>query len=201
MRLRHQAVIGGDNQHDDVGDIRASRAHGRESGMTGRVEESDLACLCNRPVGADVLRDSAGFARRDARLANRIHQRSLAVIDMAHERDNRAARLEFFFLLDDRRRRRDNDLLYLVNAAAFLAAFFFQNKSVSLRNLRRDIGLDRLVRVRENIEVIHQLFDQLEIFQTELRRQILHNDRRLDMMTFFGSSSTGGATFRRLSIS
>ena len=43
-------------------------------------------------VGADVLRDSAGFARGDARLANRVHQRSLAVIDVAHESDDRRAR-------------------------------------------------------------------------------------------------------------
>ena len=40
-------------------------------------------------VSADVLGDSAGFARGDARLANRIHQRGLAVIDVAHERDDR----------------------------------------------------------------------------------------------------------------
>ena len=41
-------------------------------------------------VSADVLRDSAGFARRDPRLANRVHQRRLAVIDVAHESDDRA---------------------------------------------------------------------------------------------------------------
>ena len=46
---------------------------------------------------------------------------------------------------------------------------------------RRDIGLDRLVRVRENVEVVHQLLDELEIFQAELRRQILDDDRRLDV--------------------
>ena len=55
-------------------------------------------------VGADVLRDAAGFARGDARLADRIHERSLAVIDVTHERDDGRAELEFFFLLDDRRR-------------------------------------------------------------------------------------------------
>ena len=91
------------------------------------------------------------------------------------------ARLEFFFFLDYRRRRRDNHLFYLVNAAAFFAAFFFENKSVLLRNLRRDIRLDRLVGVYENVEIVHQLLDELEIFQPELRRQILHDDRRLDV--------------------
>ena len=44
-------------------------------------------------------------------------------------------------------------LFFLVHAAAFFAAFFFENESVLLRNLRRDIGLDRLVLVHENVEV------------------------------------------------
>ena len=43
-------------------------------------------------VGADVLRDAAGFALGDARLANRVEQRRLAVIDVAHDRDDRPAR-------------------------------------------------------------------------------------------------------------
>ena len=44
--LRHDAVIGGDDEHDDVGDVRAARAHGREGGVAGRVEESDRAGRC-----------------------------------------------------------------------------------------------------------------------------------------------------------
>ena len=41
-RLRHHAVIRGDDEHDDVRDVRAARAHGTERGVAGRVEESDL---------------------------------------------------------------------------------------------------------------------------------------------------------------
>ena len=109
-----------------------ARAHRGEGRVTGRVEKRDASPFVIDRVGADVLRDSAGFARRDARLANRVHQRRFAVIDVAHESDDRPARLEFFLLLDDRRRRRDDDLLDLVNAAAFLAALFFENESVLL---------------------------------------------------------------------
>ena len=47
-RLRHEAVVGRDNKHDDVGHVRAARAHRREGGVTGRVEKSDASCLCNR---------------------------------------------------------------------------------------------------------------------------------------------------------
>ena len=78
-------------------------------------------------------------------------------------------RFEFFFLLDDRRRRRDHDLLDLVDAAAFLAALHFENETVLRTNLSRDVRLDRQVVIGENVVVIHQLFDELEILQAELR--------------------------------
>ena len=53
-----------------------------------------LCPLCVDAVGADVLGDAAGFARRDARLADRVHQRGLAVVDVAHEGHDRRAQLE-----------------------------------------------------------------------------------------------------------
>ncbi len=111
-----------------------------------------------------MLRDSAGFASGDARLADRIHERRLAVIDVTHERNDRSAQLEFLFLFDDGRRRGDDDLFDFVNAAAFFAAFHFENEAVLLANLRRDIRLDRLILVGENVAVVHQLLDELEIF-------------------------------------
>ncbi len=40
-------------------------------------------------VGADVLGDAAGFAGRHVRLADRVQQRRLAVVDMAHDGDDR----------------------------------------------------------------------------------------------------------------
>ena len=131
-------------------------------------------------IGADVLRDSAGFAGRDARLADRVHQRSFAVVDVAHESDDGTAKLEFLFLLNDRRRWRDDDLLDLVNAAAFFADFLLENKAVALRDLRRDVGLDRLIEVGENIDV-HQLCDELMRFQSEIRGELFNDDRRLDV--------------------
>lgn len=73
------------------------------------------------------------------------------MVDVAHERDDRPADLEFFFLLDDWGRRRDHYLLDLMNATAFLTAFHFENEPVLLANLRRDVRLDRLVDVRENV--------------------------------------------------
>ena len=122
-------------------------------------------------VGADVLRDAAGFARRDARLADRVHQRRLAVIDVAHESDDRRrAVLSSSSFSMTGGGGATTTCSTLVNAAAFFAAFHFENEAVLLANLRRDFRLDRLVRIRENVEVIHQLLDELEIFHAELRR-------------------------------
>ncbi len=180
-RLRHEAVIRRDDEHDDIGHIRAARAHGGKGGVAGGVEKSDAGPFVIDRVSADVLGDAAGFARRDARLADRVHERGLAMVDVAHERDDRRAQLELFFLFDDRRRRRDHHLLDLVHAAAFFAAFHLEDEAVLLANFRRHFGFHRQVGIRENVEVVHQLADELEILQPELRREILDDDRRLDV--------------------
>ena len=89
-RLRHDAVVGRDDQDDDVGDARAAGAHHRERFVAGRVEEHDVAVVDLHRVGADVLGDAAGFALGDARLADGVEQRRLAVVDVAHDGDDRA---------------------------------------------------------------------------------------------------------------
>ena len=57
-------------------------------------------------VRADALRDAARFAARDARAADAIEQRRLAVIDVTEHRNDRRTRDVsnsglVFFLLDD----------------------------------------------------------------------------------------------------
>ena len=70
-RLRHDRVVGGHDQHDDVRDLRAAGAHGRERFVTRRVEERDLAAVLQRDlVGADVLRDAARLPRDDVGFAD-----------------------------------------------------------------------------------------------------------------------------------
>ena len=94
-RLRHQAVVGRDHQHDDVGDVGAAGAHLGEGLVARRVEEGDLRLVGQADlVGADVLGDAAGFARDDVGAADRVEQRRLAVVDVAHDRDDRRTRLE-----------------------------------------------------------------------------------------------------------
>jgi hypothetical protein len=86
--LRHDAVVGSDHDHRDVGDLRAAGAHGREGLVAGRVEEGDRVAVVVDLVGADVLRDAARLARRDLCLPNGIQQRGLAVVDVPHDRDD-----------------------------------------------------------------------------------------------------------------
>ncbi len=180
-RLRHETVVRRDHEDDDVGHVGAAGAHGGEGGVTGRVEESDFGPFVIDRVSADVLGDAARFAGRDTRLANRVHERGFAVIDVAHEGDDGRAQLELFFLLDDGRRRRDHDFDLFMDAAAFFATLHLEDEAVFVANLGRDFRLHGQVRVGENVEVVHQLFDELEIFQAELGREILDDDRRLDV--------------------
>ena len=102
------------------------------------------------------------------------------MIDVPHERDNGRARLELFFFRRLRWRWSDHDLFFLVNATTFFAPLFFQDESVPLRDPRGHVGFDRLIGINENVEVIHQLLDELKIFQAELRCQLLDDDWGLD---------------------
>ena len=99
-------------------DWRAAGAHGGERLVARRVEEGDRLAVVVDLVGADVLRDAAGLARGDLGLADRVQQRRLAVVDVAHDGDDRRALDEVLVVvLEDRprprpRRRRDDlDLL------------------------------------------------------------------------------------------
>ena len=74
QRLRHQAIVGRDNEHHDVGDLSATRPHRCERSMPRRIDKGNPGAFVIDAVGADVLRNSAGFARRHARLANRIQK-------------------------------------------------------------------------------------------------------------------------------
>ena len=86
--LRHDAVVRRDDEHDDIRDGRAARAHGGERLMARRVEEGDRLAAHGDGVGADVLGDAARLARRDVGAADLVEQRRLAVVDVAHDRDD-----------------------------------------------------------------------------------------------------------------
>ena len=86
--LRHDAVVRGDHEHDDIRDGGAARAHRRKCFMPRRIEEGDRLPLYGNGISADMLRDAARFTRRNVRTAYFVEQRGLAVIDVAHDRDD-----------------------------------------------------------------------------------------------------------------
>ena len=90
----HDPVVGRDDQDDDVGDVGAARAHGGERLVARGIEEGEGMIAALDRVGAHVLGDAAGLARRDAGLADGIEQRGLAVIDMTHEGNDGRTRLQ-----------------------------------------------------------------------------------------------------------
>ena len=65
QRLRHDAVIRGDHDDDDVRDVGTAGAHVGENRVAWGVEESDFLFVVNDLVGSDVLSDATGFARDD----------------------------------------------------------------------------------------------------------------------------------------
>ena len=69
--------------------LRAAGAHRREGFVARGIQEGDLAVVHLGDVRADVLGDAAGLAGGHLRLADVVQQRGLAVVDVAHDRDDR----------------------------------------------------------------------------------------------------------------
>ena len=166
LRLRHHAVVGGDDQNHDVGDLRAARAHRRERLVARRVEERDHALLRLHVVRADVLRDPARLAARDARAADRVEQRRLAVVDVAHHRDDRRPRLGLdvgrFGFGEERIR------IVLLRGLRLVAHFRGQDD--------RRLLVEHLVD-RDHLAELHQRLDDLGRLHRQLPRELGHGDR------------------------
>ena len=169
LRLRHDPVVGGDDEHRDVGDLRAAGAHRGERLVAGRVEERDLAAVDVGLVRADVLRDAAGLGLHDGRLADRVEQGRLAVVDVAHDRHDRRTRDEILLGVLERRRL---DLLV---------------GRVLDRDLALDLGgdhLDLLVGERlgrgPHLAEVHEDLDELGHRDAERLREVLDRDAGLD---------------------
>src|SRR5699024_2912357 len=94
--LGHHAVIGRDHQDRDVGDVGTTGTHGGERLVTRGVDEGQRAVLVLvldlDLIGTDVLGDAAGLACTDGRLADGVQQTGLAVVDVAHDGDDRRPR-------------------------------------------------------------------------------------------------------------
>jgi hypothetical protein len=169
--LRHHAVVGRDDQDDEVGGLSAAGSHLGEGSVARGVDEDDLTVSfpAVHPVGADVLRDAAGLAGRHARLSDVVEQRRLAVIDVAHDRDHRRAGLEVLLAV----RRGLERLVLLEGDVLHLVAELVGD----------DLGgveVDRGVDVDPGHAHAPQLLEQLGRLDAHVAGQVRHRDRVLD---------------------
>ena len=72
--LGHDAVVGGDDQNDDVGHLGAAGTHGREGLVARGVDEGDQTTVDRDLGGADGLRDATCLALGDARVADGVQK-------------------------------------------------------------------------------------------------------------------------------
>ena len=120
-------------------------------------------------VGADVLRDAAGLGGDDARVADRVEQRRLAVVDVTHDRDDRRPRLERLLGVVERLR-----LLLLVGGV------LDRDLALDLRRDQLDLLVAQRLRRRAHLAEAHEDLDDLRHRHAERLREVADADARLD---------------------
>jgi hypothetical protein len=164
--LFHDAVVGGHHQDHDVGHGGPARAHFGERRMARRIDEGDLVAGVQRDlIGADVLGDATGLVAGDVGRAQGVQKRGLAVVDVAHHRDHRRARLERGSLVGPAA-----DAKLDVgggNPLGFVAEL--------LDHQFGGVGVDRLVDGRHNLH-LHERLDHLHAPLGHAVRELLDRD-------------------------
>ena len=194
LRLRHDAVVGGDDEHRDVRDLRAARAHRREGLVAGRIEERDLPPVHLGLVRADVLRDPAGLGLDDGGLADRVEQRRLAVVDVPHDRHDRRPRREVLL-----------GVLVLGRLDLLIGGVLDDHLALDLGGDDLDLLVRERLRRRPHLAEAHQDLDELAHRHAEGLRQVLdggaglHGDgarRRGDRLLLLARRPDSGAVAR-----
>ena len=90
--LRHDVVVGSDDDDGDVRHLCTACTHGCEGFVTGGIEEGDFtSVLQTHVVGTDMLGDASGLAGNDVGIADMVEKRCLTVVDVTHDGDNGSA--------------------------------------------------------------------------------------------------------------
>ena len=168
-RLRHYAVVGRDHQHHDVGDLGSAGAHAGERFVAGRVDEHDVAAVLFDAISADMLGDPAGFFIGHMGQPDGVEQRSLAVIDVAHDGDHWSAPHAILV---------DFGLLDLVRGFLFVADLVGGSSEVA-RQLLGQLHVQGLIDGGENLLVEEALHHDVAL-DAEFFRQLLYGDASCD---------------------
>jgi hypothetical protein len=131
-------------------------------------------------VGADVLGDAAGLAGGDVGLADDIQQRGLAVVNVAHDGDDRGAGFICSGLSST------SSSTFLIGAWTVpppRSRFSTSKRKPYLAQIWADLFLDGLVDAGKNAQ-LHQVGDDLERLALELLGQVAHDDGRFEVIKF-----------------
>ena len=99
-RLGHDAVVGGDDEDDDVRHLGAARTHGREGLVAGGVDKGYILAVNRNGICADMLGYAARFACGDVLAADIVEKGRLAVVDVSHDGDDGRAGNKAFDLFN-----------------------------------------------------------------------------------------------------
>ena len=172
--LRHDVVV---RRHDDDRHVRhgrTARTHRREGLVARRIEERDLLTVQLHAVRSDVLRDTAGLAFDDVRLADVVQQRRLTVVDVAHHRHDRRARNQILLLV-----------LLVGDGLLDVCRDELDLEAELLGHDDQRFGIQPLIDRHHQSEV-HARRDHLRRRDVHHRRQLTHGDelRHLEGRTF-----------------
>jgi hypothetical protein len=137
--------------------------------VTRRVEERDPAAVDVDLVGADVLCDPARLALDDARLADRVEERRLAVVDVAHDRHHRRPRPQHLLrVLED------------LGLRLLVGGVLDRHLAAELGSDHPDLLVGQRLRRRPHLAEPHQDLDQVRHRDAERLREVADADTRLD---------------------
>ena len=181
--LRHDPVISGNHENDNIRDIGPACPHGAEGSMSRCVQEGNLLNVLWTlrvgevyGVGSDVLGDPTRFAVDHIGFPNNIQQSGLPMVDVSHDGNDRGARIQVFVFvamieLDG--------LLCLGEPSALLPFFNLETKSMFGADLLGDRFFNGLVDGRKDIQ-FHQVSNQLERLALNQLCQISDDDGWLE---------------------
>ena len=164
--LRHDAIVSGDDENDDIGRIRTTCTHGGKGGVTRGIKEGDSALRGLHAVGADVLGNTTRFAGDDFGLADVVEQRGFTVVNVAHDGHDRRT-------LDDVTR----VFVGFSHDLRFEFVFFEQDVLVShfFGDKRGGFLVEQLVNGHHRTQFHHD-FDQFARFDAHFLRQFTDSD-------------------------
>ena len=163
--LGHNAVIGCNNQYDDIGNLGSARTHHRKGFVTGRIKEGNISLGSRHHIGADMLRNTAEFMGSNISAANSVQRLGLTVVNMSHNSNNRRTCQQLGIFITNGF---DNGLI--IEADDFYIAFVFRSKD------GRSICIDGLIHCYHHAH-FHQLTDKFRCFKVHLSSQFRNGNR------------------------